>query len=58
MRLSRLLALATILCLALWIVLAFVIAWPSGWAHVPLVAAVLLAVRAIVAADAERAGDT
>ena len=57
MRLSRLLALASILCLALWIALAFVIAWPSGWAHVPLVAAVLLAVRAIVAADAERAGD-
>jgi len=57
MRPSRLLALATVLCLALWIVLAFVIAWPSGWAHVPLVAAALLAVRGIVAADAERAGD-
>jgi uncharacterized membrane protein len=58
MRLSRLLAFTAILCLALWILLAFVIPWPSGWAHVPLVAAALLAVRAIVAADAERAGDT
>ena len=56
MRPSRLLTLATMLCLALWIVLAFVIAWPSGWAHVPLVGAALLAVRAIVAGDAERAG--
>lgn len=56
MRLSRLLALATVLCLALWIVFAFVIAWPTGWVHVPLVAAALLAVRGIVAADAERAG--
>jgi uncharacterized membrane protein len=58
MRPSRLLAIATIGCLALWVVLAFVIAWPSGWAHVPLVAAALLAVRTIVVADAERAGDT
>jgi len=58
MRPSRLLTLATIICLVLWVVLAFVVAWPSGWAHVPLVAAALLAVRAVVAADAERAGDT
>jgi uncharacterized membrane protein len=57
MRPSTLLTLATVACLALWLVLAFVVAWPSGWAHVPLVAAVLLAVRAIVAADAERARD-
>jgi len=58
MRPSRLLTLATIICLVLWVVLAFVVAWPSGWAHVPLVAAALLAVRAVVAADAKRAGDT
>jgi uncharacterized membrane protein len=51
------LTLVAVVCLALWIVLAFVVAWPSGWAHVPLVAAVLVAVRAIVAADAERAGE-
>jgi|AP12_2_1047962.scaffolds.fasta_scaffold42858_2 uncharacterized membrane protein len=54
MRLSRWLALAAVACLALWIVLAFVAAIPSGWVHVPLVVGVLLVVRAIVAADAER----
>jgi hypothetical protein len=57
MRPSVMLTLVAVTCLALWIVLAFVVAWPSGWAHVPLVAAVLVAVRAIVAADAERAGE-
>lgn len=51
MRPSLLLTLAAVVSLALWIALAFVIAWPSGWAHVPLVAAALLAVRAIVAGD-------
>ena len=55
MRPSHWLWLTAAVCLVLWIALAFVAAWPSGWAHVPLVAAVLLAVRAIVAADAERA---
>jgi hypothetical protein len=35
-------------CAALWIVLAFVAAIPSGWVHVPLVAAVILLARAIV----------
>jgi uncharacterized membrane protein (DUF485 family) len=53
---SRLLTLLAVLCLAAWIVLAFVVAIPSGWVHVPLVGAVLLVVRAIVAADEERAG--
>jgi uncharacterized membrane protein len=57
MRPSHWFWLATAACLLLWIALAFVVAWPSGWAHVPLVAAVLLAVRAIVATDAGRAGD-
>lgn len=58
MRPSRLLTLVALACLVLWIVLAFVRPIPSGWVHVLLVVAVLLVVRAIVAADAERAGDT
>ena len=58
MRRSRLLTLVALACLVLWIVLAFVRPIPSGWVHVLLVVAVLLVVRAIVAADAERAGDT
>jgi len=53
---SRSLALLAVLCLAAWIVLAFVLALPTGWVHLALVAAVLLIVRAIVAADEERAG--
>lgn len=57
MRLSRWLTIAAILCLTVWIVLAFVLAYPTGWVHVPLVLGVLLAVRAIVAADAERFPD-
>ncbi|MDH4045448.1 MAG: hypothetical protein OEY20_13850 [Gemmatimonadota bacterium] len=56
MRRSVLLTLVALACLMLWIVLAFVRPMPSGWVHVPLVVAVLLAVRAIVAADDERAG--
>jgi uncharacterized membrane protein len=52
---SRVLTLSAVLCLAAWIVLAFVVSLPSGWVHVPLVAGVLLVVRAIVAADEERA---
>ena len=58
MPLSRLLSLIAVLCLAAWIVLAFVRPIPSGWVHVPMVAAVFLIVRAIVAADDERAGRT
>jgi uncharacterized membrane protein len=52
---SRLLTLSAVVCLAAWILLAFVLALPSGWVHVPLVAGVLLVVRAIVFADEERA---
>lgn len=55
MRPSLLLLLLAVLCLAVWVGLAFVAAVPSGWVHVPLVAGVLVLVRAIVAADAERA---
>jgi hypothetical protein len=57
MRRSRLLALVALACLILWIVIAFVWPIPSGWVHVPFVAAVFFVVRGIVAADAERAGD-
>lgn len=56
MRASRWLWLGVVACLALWIVLTFVMDLRTGWTHVALVAAVLLAVRAIVAGDAERAG--
>ena len=55
MRISRWLWLGVALCLALWIILTFVMDLRTGWTHVALVAAVLLAVRVIVAADAERA---
>ena len=41
-------AVAAALCLLIWIYLAFVMAIPSGWVHLPLVAAVLLIVKAIV----------
>ena len=40
--------------LALWIVLAFVIPWRSGWAHLPLAVGVTFIVRAIVEADERR----
>jgi hypothetical protein len=55
MPLSRTFSLIAVLCLAAWIVLAFVWPVPSGWVHVFLVAAVFATVRAIVAADDERA---
>ncbi len=55
MALSRTLTLIAVLCLAAWVVLAFVVALRSGWVHLTLVAGVLLIVRAIVAADEERA---
>lgn len=57
MRQSRWLALAAATCLAVWIVLAFVVAVPSGWVHALLAVGVLVLVRAIVSADAERAHD-
>jgi hypothetical protein len=55
MPLSRILSLIAVLSLAAWIVLAFVRPVPSGWVHVVLVAAVFAIVRAMVAADDERA---
>ena len=41
-------AIAAVLCLLAWIVLAFVLALPSGWVHIPLMIGVLLIVKAIV----------
>ena len=41
-------AIAAVLCLLVWIVLAFVLALPSGWVHIPLMFGVLLIVKAIV----------
>ncbi len=39
---------ASIVCLVAWIIIAFVIAWPSGWAQIPLVFAIVLLARGIV----------
>ena len=46
-------AIAASLCILVWIVLAFVIAIPSGWVHIPLILGVLLIVKAIVEAGQE-----
>ncbi|HXV85088.1 MAG TPA: hypothetical protein VD793_00235 [Gemmatimonadales bacterium] len=46
--------LAAVGCLLLWIVLAFVVAWRSGWAHLPLAVGVILLVKAMVEADEVR----
>lgn len=37
-----------------WVVIAFVVAWPSGWAHAPLAAGVVAIARGIVEADERR----
>ena len=37
-----------IVCLVLWIYLAFIAAIPSGWVHAPLIIAVTLIARGIV----------
>ncbi len=39
---------AGILLLVLWVVLAFVLAIPSGWVHTPLALGCILLARAIV----------
>lgn len=42
-------AVGAVICITLWIVLAFVAAIPSGWAHLPLaVGTVLIAVAIVV----------
>ncbi len=38
----------------LWIGLAFVVAWPSGWAHLPLAAGAVLIAVGIVRSDSNR----
>ena len=35
-------------CLALWVVLAFVVAIPKGWVHVPLAAGTVLIAFGII----------
>lgn len=40
--------LAAVLCLMLWVGLAFVIAVPSGWVHVPLAVGTVLLALGIV----------
>ncbi|HWP38888.1 MAG TPA: hypothetical protein VNL18_15185 [Gemmatimonadales bacterium] len=45
-----------VVSLVAWIILAFVIPWPSGWAHVPLAVGVVLLVKAIVGPDRPRQG--
>ena len=45
MNISFILAIA---CLILWVVLAFVVAIPSGWVHLPLAAGTVLLARAVV----------
>jgi uncharacterized membrane protein len=37
-----------IVCLVLWIYLAFIAAIPSGWVHAPLIISVILIARGIV----------
>jgi uncharacterized membrane protein len=41
-------AVGAVICILLWIALAFVAAIPSGWVHVPLALGTLLIVVAIV----------
>ena len=43
---------AAVLCLVVWVTLAFVLALPSGLVHIPLILGVLLIVKAI--ADQKR----
>lgn len=55
MNVTVLLALA---CLVLWIVLAFVVALPTGWAHLPLAAGtVLLAIGIVESVKRRASGD-
>ena len=37
-----------VVCLVVWATLAFWLALPTGWVHVPLIVGVLLIVKAIV----------
>jgi uncharacterized membrane protein len=48
-------SLLALICFVLWLVLAFGMAIPSGWVHVPLAACAVLIVVGIVKADEARA---
>jgi hypothetical protein len=39
---------AATLCFVVWVMLAFVLALPTGWVHIPLILGVFLIVKAIV----------
>lgn len=41
-------AVGAVLCILLWLVLAFALAIPSGWVHLPLAIGVVLVAVAIV----------
>ena len=40
--------LAAVVLLGVWIILAFVAAFPSGWVHAPLAAGTVLIAKAII----------
>ena len=44
-------AIGAVVCLALWVTVAFVIAVPSGWVHAPLAVGTVLIAVAIVQGD-------
>ena len=44
----RVSVLSAVVLLAAWVVLAFVMAIPSGWVHAPLVASTILVAKAII----------
>jgi uncharacterized membrane protein (DUF485 family) len=44
---------AAVVCLVLWIYLAFIAAIPAGWVHAPLIIAVVLIARGIVVGKAK-----
>lgn len=48
MRRARWSLLAAVVCLAAWVILAFVIALPTGWVHAPLAIGTVLIAAAIV----------
>ena len=47
----NLMLVGAVLSLAGWVLLVFVLATPSGWVHVALVAATLLFAKAIIEAE-------
>ncbi len=45
---------AAIVCVVAWVVLAFVVAIPTGWVHLPLALASVLFAKGVVEADTSR----